>query len=122
LRRLRQFAREAPSWNSISRHDPLDRAQCGWLDLKMVPERHKRGEAAAVFDIGIDGRPCAGLRELFSAARGEFKHLEYFYFHNCLYDTVWKDSRRRHVEQIDVMQILRTTMPVIRSCWSAMPA
>jgi uncharacterized protein with von Willebrand factor type A (vWA) domain len=46
--------------------------------------------------------------ELFSAARGEFKHLEYFNFHNCLYDTVWKDSRRRHVEQIDVLEILRT--------------
>src|SRR5205814_10370427 len=46
--------------------------------------------------------------ELFWGARGEFKHLEYFYFHNCLYDTVWEDSRRRHVEQIDVMEILRT--------------
>jgi len=49
--------------------------------------------------------------ELFSAARGEFKHLVHFYFHNCLYDTVWTDSRRRHVEQIDVFEILRTYDP-----------
>jgi uncharacterized protein with von Willebrand factor type A (vWA) domain len=46
--------------------------------------------------------------ELFSAARGEFKHLVHFYFHNCLYDTVWKDSRRRHVEEVPVEEILRT--------------
>jgi uncharacterized protein with von Willebrand factor type A (vWA) domain len=49
--------------------------------------------------------------ELFSAARGEFKHFAHFYFHNCLYDTVWKDSRRRHVEQLEVMEILRTYDP-----------
>ena len=81
----------------------------GWLDLKMVPERHNAVKLLLFLDVGgsMDDhvRVC---EELFSAARGEFKHLVHFYFHNCLYDTVWKDSRRRHVEQTPVMEILRT--------------
>jgi uncharacterized protein with von Willebrand factor type A (vWA) domain len=110
LRRLRQFAREGaeleldlPNTIRSTAHN------AGWLDLKMVPERHNAVKLLLFLDVGgsMDDhvRVC---EELFSAARGEFKHLEYFYFHNCLYDTVWKDSRRRHVEQIDVMEILRT--------------
>jgi uncharacterized protein len=110
LRRLRQFAREGaeleldlPDTVRSTAHN------AGWLDLKMVPERHNAVKLLLFLDVGgsMDDhvRVC---EELFSAARGEFKHLEYFYFHNCLYDTVWKDSRRRHVEQIDVMEILRT--------------
>jgi uncharacterized protein with von Willebrand factor type A (vWA) domain len=78
----------------------------------MVPERHNAVKLLLFLDVGgsMDDhiRIC---EELFSAARGEFKHLEHFYFHNCLYDTVWKDSRRRHVEQIEVMEILRTYDP-----------
>src|SRR5437660_8751814 len=110
LRRLRQFAREGavleldlPDTIRSTAHN------AGWLDLKMVPERHNAVKLLLFLDVGgsMDDhvRVC---EELFSAARGEFKHLEYFYFHNCLYGTVWKDSRRRHVEQIDVMEILRT--------------
>jgi uncharacterized protein len=110
LRRLRQFAREGaeleldlPDTVRSTAHN------AGWLDLKMVPERHNAVKLLLFLDVGgsMDDhvRIC---EELFSAARGEFKHLEYFYFHNCLYDTVWKDSRRRHVEQIDVIEILRT--------------
>jgi uncharacterized protein with von Willebrand factor type A (vWA) domain len=110
LRRLRQFAREGaeleldlPSTIRATAHN------AGWLDLKMVPERHNAVKLLLFLDVGgsMDDhiRVC---EELFSAARGEFKHLEHFYFHNCLYDTVWKDSRRRHVEQIDVMEVLRT--------------
>src|SRR5438045_6573809 len=110
LRRLRQFARQGaeleldlPDTVRSTAHN------AGWLDLKMVPERHNAVKLLLFLDVGgsMDDhvRVC---EELFSAARGEFKHLEYFYFHNCLYDTVWKDSRRRHVEQIDVMEILRT--------------
>jgi uncharacterized protein with von Willebrand factor type A (vWA) domain len=110
LRRLRQFAREGaeleldlPDTVRSTAHN------AGWLDLKMVPERHNAVKLLLFLDVGgsMDDhvRVC---EELFSAARGEFKHLEYFYFHNCLYDTVWRDSRRRHVEQIDVMEILRT--------------
>ena len=110
LRRLRQFAREdadleldLPDTIRSTAHN------AGWLDLKLVPERHNAVKLLLFLDVGgsMDDhvRIC---EELFSAARGEFKHLEYLYFHNCLYDTVWKDSRRRHVEQIDVMEVLRT--------------
>jgi uncharacterized protein len=110
LRRLRQFAREGADLE-LDLPDTIRSTahNAGWLDLKMVPERHNAVKLLLFLDIGgsMDDhvRIC---EELFSAARGEFKHLEYFYFHNCLYDTVWKDSRRRHVEQIDVMEILRT--------------
>jgi uncharacterized protein with von Willebrand factor type A (vWA) domain len=110
LRRLRQFAREG-SELELDLPDTIRSTahNAGWLDLKMVPERHNAVKLLLFLDVGgsMDDhvRVC---EELFSAARGEFKHLEYFYFHNCLYDTVWKDSRRRHVEQIDVMEVLRT--------------
>jgi uncharacterized protein with von Willebrand factor type A (vWA) domain len=110
LRRLRRFAREGadleldlPGTIRSTAHN------AGWLDLQMVPERHNAVKLLLFLDVGgsMDDhiRIC---EELFSAARGEFKHLVHFYFHNCLYDTVWKDSRRRHVEQIDVLEILRT--------------
>ncbi|MBV8492800.1 MAG: VWA domain-containing protein, partial [Alphaproteobacteria bacterium] len=110
LRRLRQFAREGADLE-LDLPDTIRSTahNAGWLDLKMVPERHNAVKLLLFLDVGgsMDDhvRIC---EELFSAARGEFKHLEYFYFHNCLYDTVWKDSRRRHVEQIDVVDILRT--------------
>ena len=110
LRRLRQFAREGADLE-LDLPDTIRSTahNAGWLDLKMVPERHNAVKLLLFLDVGgsMDDhvRIC---EELFSAARSEFKHLEYFYFHNCLYDTVWKDSRRRHVEQIDVMEVLRT--------------
>jgi hypothetical protein len=110
LRRLRQFARQGaeleldlPGTIRSTAHN------AGWLDLQLLPERHNAVKLLLFLDIGgsMDDhiRVC---EELFSAARGEFKHLEHFYFHNCLYDTVWKDSRRRHVEQSPVMEVLRT--------------
>jgi uncharacterized protein with von Willebrand factor type A (vWA) domain len=113
LRRLRQFARQGaeleldlPGTVRSTAHN------AGWLDLKMMPERHNAVKLLLFLDVGgsMDDhiRIC---EELFSAARGEFKHLEHFYFHNCLYDTVWKDSRRRHVEQLEVMEILHTYNP-----------
>ncbi len=113
LRRLRQFAREGadleldlPGTIRSTAHN------AGWLDLKMVPERHNTVRLLLFLDVGgsMDDhiRIC---EELFSAARGEFKHLVHFYFHNCLYDTVWKDSRRRHIEQTPVFDILRTYDP-----------
>jgi uncharacterized protein len=113
LRRLRQFAREG-SELELDLPDTIRSTahNAGWLDLKMVPERHNAVKLLLFLDVGgsMDDhiRIC---EELFSAARGEFKHLEHFYFHNCLYDTVWKDSRRRHVEQLEVMEILRTYDP-----------
>ncbi len=113
LRRLRQFARagaelelDLPGTIRSTAHN------AGWLDLKMLPERHNAVKLLLFLDVGgsMDDhiRIC---EELFSAARGEFKHLVHFYFHNCLYDTVWKDSRRRRVEQTPVMEILRTYDP-----------
>jgi uncharacterized protein len=110
LRRLRQFAREGAELE-LDLPDTIRSTahNAGWLDLKMVPERHNAVKLLLFLDVGgsMDDhvRIC---EELFSAARGEFKHLEYFYFHNCLYDTVWKDSRRRHVEQREIIEILRT--------------
>ncbi|HTV90940.1 MAG TPA: VWA domain-containing protein [Stellaceae bacterium] len=113
LRRLRRFAREGadleldlPGTIRSTAHN------AGWLDLKMQPERHNAVRLLLFLDVGgsMDDhiRIC---EELFSAARGEFKHLVHFYFHNCLYDTVWTDSRRRHVEQTSVREILRTYDP-----------
>jgi len=113
LRRLRQFAREGaeleldlPGTIRSTAHN------AGWLDLKLVPERHNAVKLLLFLDIGgsMDDhiRIC---EELFSAARGEFKHLVHFYFHNCVYGTVWKDARRRHVEQTPVMEVLRTYDP-----------
>jgi uncharacterized protein len=110
LRRLRQFAREGaeleldlPGTVRSTAHN------AGWLDLKMVPERHNTVKLLLFLDVGGSMEDHVRIcEELFSAARGEFKHLVHFYFHNCLYDSVWKDSRRRHVEQLPVMEILRT--------------
>ena len=116
LRRLRQFARDGsdleldlPGTVRSTAHN------AGWLDLRMVPERHNAVKLLLFLDIGGSMEDHVRVcEELFSAARGEFKHLVHFYFHNCLYDTVWRDSRRRHVEQIDVMEILRTYDPAHR--------
>ncbi len=113
LRRLRQFAREGaeleldlPDTVRATAHN------AGWLELKLVPERHNTVKLLLFLDVGGSMEDHVRIcEELFSAARGEFKHLVHFYFHNCLYDTVWKDSRRRHVEQIEVMEILRTYDP-----------
>ena len=99
LRRLRRFAREGAA-------DELDldgtiagTARQGWLDVQMRPERHNAVKLLLFLDVG--GSMDAHVRqaeELFSACRAEFKHLEQYYFHNCPYDGVWKDNRRRHAE------------------------
>jgi len=108
LRRLRKFAREGSA-------DQLDLADtirstarnAGLLDIKMVPERHNAVKVLIFFDIGGSMDPYVRLcEELFSAAKTEFKHLEYFYFHNCLYDYVWKDNHRRRDEQISTYDLL----------------
>jgi uncharacterized protein with von Willebrand factor type A (vWA) domain len=110
LRRLRQFAREGAA-SELDLDDTIRSTakNAGWLDLKMVPERHNAVKILLLLDIGgsMDGhiKTCA---ELFSAARAEFKHLEFFYFHNCPYERMWKDAQRRHVESVPVMQVLHT--------------
>src|SRR5437588_4425738 len=113
LRRLRQFAREGAELE-LDLPDTIRSTahNAGWLELKLVPERHNKVKLLLFLDVGGSMEDHVRIcEELFSAARGEFKHLVHFYFHNCLYDTVWKDSRRRHVEQIEVMEVLRTYDP-----------
>ena len=108
LRRLRKFAREGAA-DELDLHDTIESTarNGGLLDIRMVPERHNAVKVLLFLDIGgsMDDhvRVC---EELFSAARGEFKHLEYFYFHNCVYEGVWKDNRRRHSERLPTLDVL----------------
>jgi hypothetical protein len=108
LRKLRKFARTG-SPTELDMEDTIRSTakNAGWLDLKMVPERHNAVKVLLFFDIGgsMDDhiRVC---EQLFSATRTEFKHLEYFYFHNFLYERVWKDNRRRHTEKVMMWDIL----------------
>ena len=110
LRKLRKFARTG-SPDELDLEDTIRSTarNAGWLDLKMVPERHNAVKVLLFFDIGgsMDDhiRVC---EQLFSATRTEFKHLEYFYFHNFLYERVWKDNRRRHTERVFTQDVLRT--------------
>ena len=101
LRRLRRFAREG----ALSELDIDDTIQStakngGWLDLRMVPERHNAAKLLLLLDVGGSmNAHVQGCERLFSAARSEFKYLEYYYFHNCFYESVWRDNRRRRTEQ-----------------------
>ncbi len=110
LRRLRQFAREGA-------HEELDLDEtirstarnAGLLDVKMVPERHNAVKVLLFLDVGGSMNDHVALcEELFSAARAEFRHLEYHYFHNFVYESVWKDNRRRHSERIPTLDVIRT--------------
>ncbi len=109
LRKLRKFAREGAA-DQLDLEDTIDKTarNAGLLDLRMVPERHNAVKVLLCLDIGgsMDDhvRVC---EEMFSAARSEFKHLEYFYFHNFVYESLWKDNRRRHSERIDTRAITR---------------
>jgi uncharacterized protein with von Willebrand factor type A (vWA) domain len=110
LRRLRKFARQgaADQFDIDGTIDSTAR-NAGILDIRMVPERHNAVKVLLFLDVGgsMDDhvRVC---EELFSAARSEFKHLEYFYFHNFVYESVWKDNRRRHAERIPTLEVMRT--------------
>ena len=110
LRRLRQFAREGAAEELDLDGTVRSTAHnAGWLDLKLVPERHNTVKLLLFLDIGGSMEDHVRIcEELFSAARSQFKHLIHFYFHNCIYDSVWRDSRRRHVEQVPVMELFRT--------------
>jgi hypothetical protein len=107
LRRLRRFAREGAP-NELDLDGTIKAtAHQGWLDIKMVPERRNKINVLIFFDIGGSMDSHIKLcEELFSAARTEFKNLEYFYFHNCLYEGVWKDNRRRHSEKLNTWDVL----------------
>jgi uncharacterized protein with von Willebrand factor type A (vWA) domain len=110
LRRLRQFAREGSAEELDLDGTVRSTAHnAGWLDLRLVPERHNAVKLLLFLDVGGSMEDHVRICEaLFSAARSEFKHLIHFYFHNCIYDTVWRDSRRRHVEQVPVVELIRT--------------
>ena len=107
LRRLRKFAREGAA-DQLDLEDTIDKTarNAGLLDLRMVPERHNAVKVLLCLDIGgsMDDhvRIC---EELFSATRSEFKHLEYFYFHNFIYESMWKDNRRRQSERVPTLDI-----------------
>ena len=110
LRRLRKFARTGAA-DELDLDDTIKSTarNAGWLDLKMVPERHNAVKVLLFLDVGgsMDDHVRVS-EELFSATRTEFKHLEYFYFHNFLYEYVWRDSRHRYTERVSLHQITRT--------------
>jgi uncharacterized protein with von Willebrand factor type A (vWA) domain len=110
LRKLRKFARRgAPTELALPETIDATARSGGWLDIKMVPERHNVVKVLLLLDIGgsMDDhvRTC---EELFSAARSEFKHLEHFYFHNCPYEALWRDNRRRLREHVGTVEVMRT--------------
>jgi uncharacterized protein with von Willebrand factor type A (vWA) domain len=108
LRRLRRFAREGAAEELDLDGTIRGTAQnAGWLDLKMQPERHNKVKVLLFLDIGGSMDDHIKLcEEMFSAAKTEFKHLEYFYFHNCVYDYVWRDNRRRHSERFPLHDVM----------------
>lgn len=110
LRKLRRFAREGAQ-QELDLDDTIRSTarNAGFLDIKLVPERHNAVKVLLFFDVGGSMYPYVRrCEELFSAAKSEFKHLEYFYFHNFFYDHVWRDNVRRHTEKISLLEVLRT--------------
>jgi uncharacterized protein with von Willebrand factor type A (vWA) domain len=109
LRRLRQFARTGAAEEFDLAGTIRGTAEKGHLDIHMRPERRNAVKVLMFFDVGgsMDWH-IKGVEELFSAARSEFKHLEYYYFHNCLYERVWRDNARRYTETIPTWDVLHT--------------
>ena len=108
MRRLRKFARSGAA-DELDLDDTIRSTarNAGLLDIKMVPERHNAVKVLLFLDVGGSMDPHVKVcEELFSAARTEFKHLEYFYFHNFIYESVWKNNVRRHNERTNVLDIL----------------
>ncbi len=107
LRRLRRFAREGAAEELDLDETIRGTARQGFLDIHMRPERHNAVKVLLFLDVGGSMDPFIKLvEELFSAATTEFKNLEFFYFHNCLYEGVWKDNRRRRSERTNTWDIL----------------
>jgi uncharacterized protein with von Willebrand factor type A (vWA) domain len=109
LRRLRKFARHGAATKLDIDDTIRSTAKQGWLDVKMIPERHNTVKVLLFLDVGGSMNPYITLmEELFSAARTEFKHLEYFYFHNFPYERIWRDNSRRHRDVVNTWDILHT--------------
>jgi uncharacterized protein with von Willebrand factor type A (vWA) domain len=108
LRRLRKFARTGAA-DELDLDDTIRSTarNAGLLDIKMVPERHNAVKVLLFFDVGGSMDPYVKVcEELFSAARTEFKHMEYFYFHNFIYESVWRNNLRRHQERTPLLDVL----------------
>jgi uncharacterized protein with von Willebrand factor type A (vWA) domain len=109
LRRLRRFAREG-SELELDLGDTIHStaANAGMLDIKLVPERHNKVKVLLLMDVGgTMDEHIHRVEELFSAAKSEFKHLEFYYFHNCVYDFMWKNNRRRFAEKSPTWDVIR---------------
>ena len=112
LKRLRRWARDGAEEELDLDGTIRATAEHGYLDVKTRPERRNAVKVLLFLDVGGSMDPHIKLvEELFSAARAEFKHLEYYYFHNCLYEGVWRDNRRRWDEQTPTDEVLRTYGP-----------
>ncbi|HJV52699.1 MAG TPA: VWA domain-containing protein [Noviherbaspirillum sp.] len=113
LRRLRRFAREGAA-EEFALDDTIraTASNAGYLDIKMQPERRNNIKVLMLLDVGgtMDDH-IARTEELFSAAKTEFKNMEFFYFHNCVYDYLWKNNRRRHAEKFPTWDVLRKYPP-----------
>jgi hypothetical protein len=115
LRRLRRFARSGAADELDLDATVRETASHGWLDVQMRPERRNAVKVLLFFDIGGSMDWHVGqVEQLFSAARAEFKHMEWFYFHNCLYEGVWKENRRRRDAVTPTLEVLRTYPPDFR--------
>ena len=109
LRRLRRFAREG-SELELDLDDTIHKtaANAGMLDIRMVPERHNKVKVLLLMDVGgTMDEHIHRVEELFSAAKSQFKHLEFYYFHNCVYDFMWRNNRRRFAEKFSTWDIIR---------------
>ncbi|WP_374433622.1 VWA domain-containing protein [Inhella sp.] len=108
LRRLRRFAREGAA-DELALDDTIraTAANAGYLDIKMRPERHNKVKLLLLMDVGgTMDEHIHRVEELFSATKSEFKHLEFYYFHNCIYDYVWKNNRRRFAEKTPTWDLI----------------
>ncbi len=112
LRRLRSFARTGAAEELDLSGTIRGTAEKGYLDIRMLPERHNAVKVLMFFDVGgsMDWH-IKGAEELFSAAGSEFKHLEYYYFHNCIYEAVWKNNSRRRSDVTSTWDVLNTYPP-----------
>ena len=108
LRRLRKFARQGNELElDLQGTIRSTAANAGWLDIKMIPERHNNVKVLLLMDVGGSmDELIQRIEELFSAVNTEFKHLEFYYFHNCVYDYVWKNNHRRFAEKFPTWDIL----------------
>ncbi len=113
LRRLRHFAREgAPEVLDLPGTVRATANNAGYLDLQMVPRLHNKVKVLIFFDVGGSmDEHIKVCEELFSAARAEFKALEYYYFHNFVYESVWRDNQRYRAERIDLWEVIHTYSP-----------